>query len=347
VCTVSSSTVRAVASATATGSSASHIDAGSTIENLRIAGVVTPVDLNAPLTVALNPLVFGPGSYVAINQRQSSVTTPPGTSGGTYAADLTVTMIHVHVTGLLALQAVDVTVARAHAQADFPQTRVCGGVNQQAVSGHAFVASLYTRLAGLDPLVNLVQGLSDIPASGGDDEAHIVSLVVPTDGSIATAQAADSSSVGTISATQSKADSIAEVAGNKQTPACLLLGPTSCLISATAVHSESHSVANTDGASSNDGGTKFVDLKVAGIPIVNNPDPNTVIPLLGIGFVILNEQFCDNGGETNTHTCAGADHSGLTVRAVRVVLGPGNLLGLDPGVELIIAEAHSDATFVG
>ena len=348
LCTVSSSTVRAVASAVATGSSASHSDAGSTIENLRIAGVLTPVDLNVPLTVDLNPLVFGFGSYVAINQRQSSVSTPPAneSSGGTYAADLTVTMIHVHVTGVLGLQAVDVTVARARAHADFPRTTVCGGVNQQSVSGHAFVAGLFTRLNQLDPLVNVVQGYSDIPASGGADEAHIANLVVPFNGSIATALAADSSSVGTITATQSKADSIAEVVGNQQTPACLLFGPTSCLINATLVHSESHSVATAAGASSNDGGTKFVGLKVAGVAIAGTPNPNTVIPLLGVGFVILNEQFCDNGSRAN-HTCTGADHSGLTVRALRVVLLPQNILGLDPGVELIIAEAHSDATFVG
>ena len=41
-----------------------------------------------------------------------------------------------------------------------------------------------------------------------------------------------------------------------------------------------------------------------------------------------------------------ATHSGLTVRGVLVVVTIAhNLLGLTPGVELILAEAHSDATF--
>jgi len=42
-------------------------------------------------------------------------------------------------------------------------------------------------------------------------------------------------------------------------------------------------------------------------------------------------------------TCSGTTHSGLTVRAIRVVLldpPPGGL----PGLEVIVAEAHSDAT---
>ena len=63
-------------------------------------------------------------------------------------------------------------------------------------------------------------------------------------------------------------------------------------------------------------------------------------------FLILNEQVCDGGTTTFTGSCSGATHSGLTVRGVRVVVTVAqNLLGLQPGIELIIAEAHSDATF--
>jgi hypothetical protein len=43
-------------------------------------------------------------------------------------------------------------------------------------------------------------------------------------------------------------------------------------------------------------------------------------------------------------TCAGTKHSGLTVRAIHVVVTKG-ALGLLPGVDVVVAEAHSDATF--
>jgi hypothetical protein len=72
-----------------------------------------------------------------------------------------------------------------------------------------------------------------------------------------------------------------------------------------------------------------------------------VVELPGIGFVIFNEQFCDNGAALPS--CMGSTtpgHSGLTVRAIRVVItAPDNPAGLPAGAEVIVAEAHSDATF--
>ena len=92
---------------------------------------------------------------------------------------------------------------------------------------------------------------------------------------------------------------------------------------------------------------EFVGLRVLGIPISGNVDPNTTIVLPGIGFIILNEQFCDNGAAA-THSCSGVGHSGITVRSARVVVTvANNLLKLDPGVELILSEAHADTTYSG
>jgi hypothetical protein len=74
--------------------------------------------------------------------------------------------------------------------------------------------------------------------------------------------------------------------------------------------------------------------------------PNTTIALPGIGYLVLNEQFCDNGAAA-THTCTGTTHAGITVRAIDLVVnGLNNPSGLPPGVQLIVAEAHSDATFI-
>jgi hypothetical protein len=76
------------------------------------------------------------------------------------------------------------------------------------------------------------------------------------------------------------------------------------------------------------------------------PEPNTVIEIPGIGFVILNEQFCDNAASLAAGCSDGTGHAGLTVRAIHVVVTvPGNPTGLTPGAEIIVAEAHSDAFF--
>jgi hypothetical protein len=73
--------------------------------------------------------------------------------------------------------------------------------------------------------------------------------------------------------------------------------------------------------------------------------PNTTINLPGIGFVVLNEQVCDGGGEA-THSCSGYPHSGITVTAVHIVVTVlDTTLNLKPGLEVIVARAHADATF--
>ena len=350
LCAVEADAVRAVASTTASGDSSSYSSAGSTITNLKVGGIVTPVDLNQTTTIPLSAALFGPGSYVAINERTGSTTAPAAgqSSGGTYSADLTVTMIHVKVTGLLGLQAAEVIIARATAHSDFPQTLVCPGAVGHSVSGHAYVAGLFVPGMSSPPLLaNLLQGFVSIPATGGSESQHVVLLRVPADGSVVSAQAADASSTGSLSPNPNSV-SIAEIAGDAQTPACVLRAGASCIATATLIHSESHSnaVAGNPGATSSDAGTQFVGLTVLGIPIAGTPAPNTTIPIPGLGFIVLNEQICDGGGLAN-HTCSGDNHSGLTVRAIHVYVNVQNLLGLDLGVELIVAEAHSDATFVG
>lgn len=119
--------------------------------------------------------------------------------------------------------------------------------------------------------------------------------------------------------------------------ACVLkVASPDCLIKATLIRSQANSSATATSRSSSATGTQFVDLVVAGVPISGTPPPNTTITLpLGLGFVVLNEQVPD-GPE--------AGHTGLTVRAIRAVI----TLPLAPllrGAEVIVAEAHSDATF--
>jgi hypothetical protein len=165
---------------------------------------------------------------------------------------------------------------------------------------------------------------------------------------VLSAKVADSSSEGTVSALNATSSTFAEVAGDGSTPACILRSGPECVLSATAIRSASQSTANAGGASSSSSGTRLLGFKIAGVPAYTHgvPPPNHTIPLPGIGFIIFNEQVCDGGTLTSSGSCSGATHSGLTVRGLRVVVTiANNLLGLSPGVELILAEAHSDATF--
>ena len=341
---VTADVVRAVAHTNASGDDASFSSAGSTITNLVVGGVGS-VDVKPNETVDLPDALFGPNSYVVIDAETGSTSTPAAgqTSGGTYSADLGVTMIRVHTDDLPLTprkDVVDITVAQAIAHSDFPQTRLCTTAPTQAVSGHAFIASETT-----DPtILPILSGFSGIPTTGGNASQHVLSVLLPDSGpsagSVVTTGVANSTSSGTRGATTSTASSEADAAN-----VCLLKNSGVCTILAEAVKSQSNSTANGTTASSNDTGTNLVNVSVAGTPLIaTTPPPNTVLTVPGIGFVILNEQVCDNG-TVATHTCSGTTHSGLTVTAIHVVVLK-NALGVLPGADIRVAEAHSDATFI-
>ncbi len=333
---VTASLVRGVATTTASGSASSFSSIGSTFKDLVVNG--TAINNVTPNTrIALPDSPFGPGSYVLLYERAGSTSTPaPGQiEGGTYAADLIVNMIHVVIKGLPQPgDETEVIVSNAVAHTDFPQRELCALPPEQMVSGHAFIASATTNPS----FVPTVVGFVSIPATGGFDHQDLNEATI---GSVVSAEAAMSESSGALSATNSTASSFAQVTGVcLPTPGCTT-------ISATAVKSQSNSTAD-GGASSNGDGTELIGLVVMGTPMSANPPPNTTMELPGIGFVILNEQFCDNNGTLAANCSDGtvAGNSGLTVRAIHVfVTVPANLAGLQEG-EAIVAEAHSDATFI-
>jgi uncharacterized repeat protein (TIGR01451 family) len=342
---VTASAVRAVPTTRADGGSSSFSSVGSAFKDLFVdadgSGPGAPVaynNVNPNTTIDLSA-AFGPGSYVILFERNGTTSSPTGLSGGTYAADLTVNMIHVHLTDALpgpltpGDQTADVIVANAVAHSDFPQTTVCAPSKKRSVSGHAFIASEQTDPSALP----VVFGYVDIPPTGGHDHQDLEAI----DTSVLTAGESTSDSQGTVTGNQTSASSYAETSS-----ACALPdGTGGCAISATILRSQSNSAADASGAASNDLGTTFLAVSVLGVPVASAPPPNTVLELPGIGYVILNEQFCDNGAAPPS--CAdGTGHAGLTVRAIHVVVTvPGNPTGLTPGAEVIVAEAHSDAFF--
>ncbi|PYS51474.1 MAG: hypothetical protein DMG13_18600 [Acidobacteria bacterium] len=336
---ITADAIRAQATALASGSASSFSSAGSTFKNLKVGGVAMN-DVAPNTRVDLPAAQFGPGSYVLLYERVGSTVTPaPGQiEGGTYVANLKVNMIHVFVTDLLPLvagnQPAEVIVANATAEADFPQIDLCNVPPNQSVSGHAFVASAATD----PPSLPVTVGFVSIPPNGGLDRQSLESVSIS--GAVS-AGASQSESSGALNTDTSTASSFA------QASAVCLLPSSGCGISATLVKSESNSAATGSGASSNANGTQLVGLVVLGTPLSAAPPPNTFIELPGIGFVILNEQFCDNQA-TLANNCSDdtvLGHAGLTVRAIHLfVTAPDNPLGLRTG-EVIVAEAHSDALF--
>lgn len=342
---VTADVVRAVATATATGDSSSYSSVGSTFTNLKVQGVAL-TDVAPNTTIAVGDVTgLGLGVSVVLREESGSATGPAATqlSGGTYAADSSVTMIHVHVDDGNLLkggkQPIDILVSQAKAHADFPQTLVCNANPTRTVSGHAFIASESTNPS----LAPVTVGYTSIPASGGLQEATLDSLLLPDDGSVATGTAADSMSSGALGATSTSSYDVASAA-----QVCITLTGSGCDVYATAVRSVSDSTASAGGAASSavhgTDATTLLGLVIAGTPVAANPPPNTAIPIPGVATVILNEQVCDNGG-TLAKQCADgtvAGHAGLTVRAIHVILFD-PVAG--PGGEVTVAEAHSDATW--
>jgi hypothetical protein len=335
---VKASAVRGVATATANGTSSSTSTTGSTMQGLEVNGV--GYNDVAPNTRIDLSTVYGAGSEVLLYEVIASTSRPPASqlAEGTYAADLTVNMIRVHLADALpdatlfpGDQVLDVVVAQANGHTDFPQTPRCAAPDQ-AVAGHAFVVSEQTDPAYLPTRLGFVS----IPATGGHQHQDLDEVTI----SLVTAGAAVSDSAGTLGPTQSSAASLARV-----TEVCLLLGSDGCTVAATAITAESRSGATAAGASADDGVSALLGLSVSGTDAAAEPPPNTVVELPGIGFVILNEQFCDNGADLAAACDDGTGRAGLTVRAIRLVVTRDNALGVPLGTEVIVSEAYSAAFF--
>ncbi len=207
-------------------------------------------------------------------------------------------------------------------------------VVRKSVAGHAFVAKVTT-----DPrLLDLTVGSVEIPSSGGFQHRGVALDVPP----LLSADAAETSSAGSFREMKPTASSSAEVAN-----LCLLPTANGCTIRARGVRSQANSTATQSSASSDDTGTRLLGLEVAGRRIRSSLSPNTRIDLAGLGFVIVNEQFCEVEGSLPDCTRPGRSEAGRTVRALHVVVTvPDNPFGLTVGAEIIVAEASAGASCV-
>lgn len=316
---ITASTVRAVATATASGTTATTSSAGTLVEGLRVLG--EPVAALSPgERLELPAAVFGEGSYLAVEETVTTVERPDGLVGGTYAATTTVRGLLAHVTGIpLVMEALDIVVSEAIARADFPQTPLCEDESAQAVAGHATILEVGP----------LSVGRVELASTGGDEERNVTEV----DATDVLFSGAETRTTGFITPDASEAESTAHAED-----LCILpeIGPGgTCVLAATTVRSEARANANASGAEAS--GDSFLEgLFIDGVDQcaelgidLCRPMPNTVLfDVPGTLFVVLNEQVPDP---------ASPDGAGLTVRALRAVL-------LD-GAEIIVAETHAAASF--
>ena len=335
---VTADVVRAVANAKATGFNASVSIAGSAFKNLDVNGTqLNNVDPNT--RIDLPAAAFGLGSYVALLEETASISQPPAgqISGGSFAAHVTVNMIHVHIAGVIGgIEAADVIVSQAAAHADFPQPGGCPAL-VGTVSGDATILDEQTDPAALPVLFGRVA----IPPQGGHDHQDLDQLTT----SAATSGTSVSDSLGSVTSTTSTSTSLAQAQN-----VCVVPTAGACTVSVRALSSQANSTSGGGASSSNANGTSLLGVTVGSTMIGDNPAPNTCISVIPNVAVILNEQVCDGAGTLNCSptgtpvTCSGSTSSGLTVRAVHVIVTDGGTLGLPAGANVIVGEAHADSS---
>src|SRR5467141_4149510 len=325
---VTADVVRGAATAQASGFSSSFSSAGSAFKNLVVNGIQMN-NVNPNTTINLPALEFGTGSFVMLFEEIGlSSQPPPGQlTGGTFAADLTVNMIRVHITRLaLTGDAIDVVVSHAQAHADFPQPAGCPAL-VGTVSGDATIVNERTNPSELPVVVGFVS----IPPQGGHDHQDLNQLST----SLVSGGSSVSDSMGTILPSSSNSSSFA-----KAQNVCVLPVNGLCTASASAIISQANSSSGGGKSSSDAQGTSLLGLSVGGMSVGDNPPPNTTILVPGIGSVTLNEQTCNGGG---VPPCSGSTSSGIRVRAIHVIVDNPNALGVPQGADVIVGEAHADS----
>src|SRR2546425_2643295 len=275
---VTADVVRGVAAAQAQSFNSSFSSAGSAFNNLVVNGTQLN-NVNPNTTIDLPAAQFGAGSFVKLFEEVGSSSQPPPgqLAGGTFAANLIVNMIRVHITSLaLTGDAMDVVVSHAQAHADFPQPAGCPSL-VGTVSGNATIANEQTNPSELPVVVGFVS----IPPQGGHDHQDLDQLST----SLVSGGTSVSDSAGTVLTSSSNSSSFA-----KAQNVCVLPVNGSCTLFASAITSQANSVSGGGKSSSDPQGTSLIGLSVGGMSVSDNPPPNTTILLPGIGSVTPHKQ---------------------------------------------------------
>ena len=303
---ITATTVKAIATVNATATSIDGSGAGSTFVNLKIGGVA--VNANVPS----NTVVPLPGlGTVTLKKKRKT---------GNYndLGRITVQMLTIDIdqTNAFSLP-IGARIVVGFASAEFNRVQP-----EVVVSGLAYGTAANTTIG--NSLVNQIgkAALITMGCEGTDGQTlsnNVATLdvgsLVSLDNIVSTAFGGPDGT-GTTARTTSTVESVNLLGG-------LIKAGT---ISAVAQDTYENGVRVRSTA-----GSGFAGLKVGGVSIAINTPPNTTLPLVGLGQVIINEQILPSGaGRT-------------VVNGLHIFVTTANLLGLPVGSEIIIAHAEAAA----
>jgi hypothetical protein len=286
--------VRAVTAASATTLRSSRFTlsaAGSELAGLTVAGVALATQPAPNTTIAL------PGvGAVVLDQQQRHVD-----AGG---ATLTVDMIHVYVAANVLGLRRGTQIVVGHAASGLARAPAEAGLDGLAYG--AYVRAGSTLTAGPAWPTGMCDGTGDRPLVNS-----LLGLRLPglsTGAIVNTAR-------GTVAAGAVRGETSSQVTG---------LNLLSGLVTASTITSVARLTAGGGRLVASEAGTSFVDLRVAGGPILD-PAPDTKIQLPGLDIWV--NRMIGTG-------------NGLIVRGVEIVAGAGNQYGLAPGSDIQVAVAE-------
>ena len=299
--------IKAVANTSANATTINSTPMGSEFVNLRIAGQPVRAD------VAPNTRVNLPGlGYVLLKSVKKS-------GDGQSMSKITVDMLTVVVTktNSFALP-VGSRIVVAHAVSGYSRSEP-----DVIVGGQAYAA---TALTTTDAFKNRVgkAALVVIGCEGTNGKTRTNNVNTLDVAGVLSSGTGETTAFGGPTSTGTVAKTTARVQNVK------LLGN---LITADAITAVAKDTFRNGQRFSSAQGSKFVGLKVAGVVVPVDAEPNTRIDLPGVGYVIINEQKLPAAGST----------ARTQVNGLHVFVTKTNTLGVPVGTQIIVAHADSTA----
>jgi hypothetical protein len=299
--------IKAVANTTANATTINSTPTGSEFVNLRIAGEPIRADVDPNTRVNLPGL-----GYVLLKSVKKD-------GNGESLSKITVDMLTIVVTQNNSFDLpVGSRIVVAHAVSGYSRTEP-----DVIVGGQAYAA---TALTTTDAFKNRVGKAAFVvigcEGTNGKTRTNNINTLdvggVLSSGTGVTTAFGGPTSTGTVAKTTARVEDL-ELLGN--------------LITADAITAVAKDTFRNGQRFSSTQGSRFVNLKVAGVTVPLDVEPNTRIDFPGIGYVIVNEQKLPAAGST----------ARTQVNGLHVFVTKNNTLGVPVGTQIIVAHADSTA----
>jgi hypothetical protein len=308
---ITADAIKAVANTSANATMINSTPTGSEFVNLRIAGQPIQADVAPNTRVNLPDL-----GYVLLKSVKKS-------GDGQSLSKITVDMLTVVVTKTNSFGLpVGSRIVVAHAVSGYSRSEP-----NVIVGGQAYAA---TALTTTDAFKNRVGKAAFVvigcEGTNGKTRTNNVNTLdvagVLSSGTGVTTAFGGPTSTGTVAKTTARVQNVK-----------LLDNPMGNLITADAITAVAKDTFRNGQRFSSAQGSKFVALKVAGVMVPVDAEPNTRIDLPGVGYVIVNEQKLPASGST----------ARTQVNGLHVFITKTNTLGVPVGTQIIVAHADSTA----